>query len=500
MLAAVLDEPTLEFRYGQVAVDPREGLSVFGPYDADSASRPASIPMVAIGPRSGLIALRRFIDLLQCPIMPSEGADERLWPAFPGFEVAFHAQLSSSFAREEELDLAELERLSLIGDPYRRAGEIVDRYLGALQRVARSDLAPRVWICVVPDDVYRRCRPESVIPTGAQSSRAISRRETAMRRAGALSLFEDYDPATYQSSVDFRRQLKARCMEIGIPVQIVRESTLHEGALETMSHRSLTPLSDRAWNLGVALYYKAGGRPWRLNTARPGVCYLGLAFRLEDGSRNSRTAACAAQMFLDSGDGVVFLGEFGPWYNPKRGSFHLPKREARRLLEGALRTFREQGGPELREIFVHSRSTILEDQFSGFVEAAPAAAKVVGVHVRRSPNSVRLYREGKYPVMRGTLLRTSEREGLLWASGYKQRLRSYDGAETPVPLSLRIQYGESDLVQVAKDILGLTKLNFNSSRMGDAEPVTVGYSDAVGEILVSNPRTVAPRPQFRFYI
>jgi phage terminase large subunit GpA-like protein len=26
----------------------------------------------------------------------------------------------------------------------------------------------------------------------------------------------------------------------------------------------------------------------------------------------ARTAACAAQMFLDTGDGIVFRGEFGP--------------------------------------------------------------------------------------------------------------------------------------------------------------------------------------------
>jgi hypothetical protein len=48
--------------------------------------------------------------------------------------------------------------------------------------------------------------------------------------------------------------------------------------------------------------------------------------------------------------------------------------------------------------------------------------------------------------------------------------------------------------------LGLTKLNYNACRLGEAEPVTVGFSDAVGEILVSNPNVKARSLKFKFYI
>jgi len=51
-----------------------------------------------------------------------------------------------------------------------------------------------------------------------------------------------------------------------------------------MGERGLTPISDRCWNLAVALYYKAGGKPWRLGSAREGVCYVGIAYRRKDRS------------------------------------------------------------------------------------------------------------------------------------------------------------------------------------------------------------------------
>jgi hypothetical protein len=61
-------------------------------------------------------------------------------------------------------------------------------------------------------------------------------------------------------------------------------------------------------------------------------------------------------------------------------------------------------------------------------------------------------------------------------------------------------HGEADLENVARDIIGLTKLNYNSCSLGDAKPVTIEYLDAVGEILVSNPTVSERRSQLRFYI
>jgi hypothetical protein len=104
------------------------------------------------------------------------------------------------------------------------------------------------------------------------------------------------------------------------------------------------------------------------------------------------------------------------------------------------------------------------------------------------------------PVLRGTFLKVNDRSGFLYASGFKPRLGTYDGWETPVPLRIDVQHGEASIEQVARDILGLTKLNYNACKLGDSRPVTVGFSDAVGEILISNPTVTDRRPNFKYYI
>jgi hypothetical protein len=42
-----------------------------------------------------------------------------------------------------------------------------------------------------------------------------------------------------------------------------------------------------------------------------------------------------------------------------------------------------------------------------------------------------------------------------------------------VVLSITVQHGEADIVQVAWDVLGLTRLNYNACLPGESQPITV---------------------------
>ncbi len=501
---SLLAEPALEFCHGQRMVDPHAGLALFGPYDAGAPSQPKSIAYGVIGTARGIDAFRTFSRRLVDPIVsqvyghPSQSRKPQLlWPPFPGFSATYACDWPAVSAWYRELDGERLLCAARQRDRWQRAYDVVGFYREAVRSAAERDESFGLLICVVPDEVWENCRPKSRVVDGL--GQAVSAAERKERRRQP-DLFQRYASEAYDFSVDFRRQLKARAMEYDIPLQLVRESTLVLHEPDPRRERGLTVLSDRVWNLATTAYYKAGGKPWRLATAREGVCYVGLAFRRSEIDDDPRTACCAAQMFLDSGDGVVFRGEFGPWYSPESDEYHLSDEAAEQLLRGVLETYAAEGGKELREIFLHARSSISDEEFQGYLRACPRHVKLVGIRVRRDSDGMRVYRPGKWPVLRGLLWVLNDRTAYLWSTGFRAAVLSYDGWEVPVPLRIDVQHGRADIRQVAQDILGLTKLNYNACRLGDNLPVTVGFSNAVGEILIGNPTVKARRPSFKFYI
>ena len=497
----VLDEPALQFAGGQSALAPQDGLGLFGPYSADASNPLISPNDVVVGAPEGIAQFGKWSQAMNRPWAVREESKHRLWPPYPGFDVAFGCRWLEKPAAALAIDREQLLAASRKQNVHERCFAVVGMYLEELEKAREKcekiDIKVSVGLCIIPDEVWKNCRPKSVVANPSDKTLgAIGGKARRPRRRNSL----DKNVAEqYRLAPDFRRQLKARTMCHDMPLQIIRESTLRLSDVNVFGERGLTATSDRMWNLGCAFFYKAGGKPWKLQSAREGVCYIGLAFRRAD--EGNRTARCAAQMFLDSGDGIVFLGEYGPWYSPESKQFHLSKDAARQLLGGILDTYNQLDGKPLKEIFLHCRSAIDEEEFTGYQAACPIGCKLIGVRVRPDPFGPRLYRTGgSMPVIRGTLWRLSSRSAYLYASGFKPRLATYDGWETPVPLRIDIQHGDAGIEQVARDILGLTKLNYNACRLGESTPVTVGFSNAVGEILISNPTVSDRRPNFKYYI
>ncbi len=147
------------------------------------------------------------------------------------------------------------------------------------------------------------------------------------------------------------------------------------------------------------------------------------------------------------------------------------------------------------------RQRFEDEEWAGFASAVPSETKLVGVRIRPSQD-LRLFRpDSDMPVLRGTAVTMSKREGYLWTTGYIPRLRTYPGFETPKPIVVEVNRGEPDLMTVMRDVLALTKINYNACDYASGLPVTLKFADRVGEILTASPRGMeAPPMPFRYYI
>jgi len=497
-----LEEPTLLFKHGQGLEDPRDGLTLFGPLDE---GKPYGIRAGVIGTADGRRRFRNWVDRVQSFITNEPSRIGR--PPFPGFEAAFHIPWNPDPAIELNVDPAEINRRVRISDPHQRVYKTVDLFANAIVEAIRTeDIKADMWFVIVPDEIHKYCRPKSIV---ARALRVETDERMDIRSAQRLSsepflLAEETRAAMpYQYEVNFHNQLKGRLLEHNAPTQIIRESTIaYRDFLNAAGYptRRLDGLESAiAWNICSTAFYKCGGRPWKINSIRDGVCYVGLVFKQEQGSKDPRSACCAAQMFLDSG-GIVFKGNVGPWYSPERGDYHLSADAARELVEQAMKAYRAKHDNKApKELFIHGKVRFEEREWTGFREAAGTKTNVVGVRIR-SEDDLKLFRKGDQPILRGLAYVRDAHRAYLWSKGFTPRLRTYPGREVPRPMLIDVCKGHEAIETVLNDLMALTKLNYNACIFADGQPVTLRFADAIGEILTSGPFEDVPPLPFKHYI
>ncbi|MFO1152997.1 MAG: hypothetical protein U1E42_04900 [Rhodospirillales bacterium] len=434
---------------------------------------------------------------------PEKGKDanKMMWP---GFQAVFGVPWPAKPFVTCLIGGDELSRRIRIADRHEAIFQAVGVYADALRKFLREEEArPQLWFAIVPEETFRFGRPKSFVPRDQResSTSTIGRKGAkSILRNGSLFQEEIEAAAIYEYELNFHNQLKARVLDTNEVIQVVRESTLVPDEFEEGSRRSLQDPASVAWNLSTTSFYKAGGRPWHVAEIREGVCYVGLVFKRIENAKGRDNACCGAQMFLSTGEGVVFKGAVGPWYSETEKSFHLDHDQAAELMTLIVGAYDGIHGRPPQELFIHGRTWFDAQEWAGFSSTVPDGTKLVGVRIKRQ-NEVKLFRFGSKPVLRGTaMISTSGRIAYLWTSGFIPRLDTYPGREVPNPLTVEIARGDADIEQVLCDLMALTKLNFNNAGFSDGLPVTLRFADLVGEILTAGPAgPKAPLP-FKFYI
>jgi hypothetical protein len=498
-------EPLLEFGSGQKLEHPQDGLFLYGPVRGQGS--PEVIHIGIVGTNDGIELVKKWLGDLVGKL-PVKNPDKLHTSPWPGFQPAFGVRLVAQPLVTIPISGPSISNAIGKNNRYDAVRQTVKLFEEAiLDHFRKDERRPDVWIVVVPEEVHRYGRPEVSGPKDTTKSKLMSRKTAAEFLRGG-SLFPDMtkEAETYLFARNFHHQLKAQLLHQQVVIQVVRETTLNPDLeLDHFGNpvRALQERAKVAWNFSTTLYFKGARlQPWQLANVRPGVCYVGLVFKQDPSPAQEGEACCAAQMFLNSGNGVVFRGALGPWYSPKNREYHLRREPAKELIGMVIDAYRADHGVPPTELFIHGRQRFNDEEWEGFLSARPAETKkFVGVRIR-STQDLRLFRpEVDVPVLRGTGVTMSGREGYLWTTGYIPRLRTFPGFETPKPILVEINRGEGELETVMGDVLGLTKVNYNSCEYSSGLPVTLKFADRVGEILTASPRGKdAPPLPFRFYI
>lgn len=463
-----LPEPRLLFhpdRPGDTDIHPLRGLLRFGPYSAGLVPDP--IRVATIAPHTESQRLYDFMKELNTPFTPRERKD--YLPNWPGFSAVFnlHMRAASSSCHVQ-------------------LGPDVDRDL-------ESSETPQI---VLTDRLTRAIQALDV-------------------RRSEFDVLFIYLPQRWQAGFsgegaddfDLHDHLKAMTAARGLPIQVVRE----DRALSYPDRASVM------WRIGLALYAKAGGIPWKLADTDKETAYIGISYAVRPvESDRPRFVTCCSQVFDAEGAGLEFIAYDAHEVDIQRDNPFMSRTEMFRVMTRSLDLYRRRhAGRVPRRVIVHKSTEFKSEEIDGCMEAlhlceAVDLVQVVedigwrGVRIEASGNNAK-GKAAAYPVERGSLISLGPRDALLWmrgAVGGIAKGRDYfQGAKsTPQPIRLVRHAGHGPWDETAASALALSKMNWNNDALYDHLPVTMGYAQVLARVVKRMDRLGTTPYQFRFFM
>jgi hypothetical protein len=135
-------------------------------------------------------------------------------------------------------------------------------------------------------------------------------------------------------------------------------------------------------------------------------------------------------------------------------------------------------------VVVHKTSPFNAAELAGFRAGAQEERIEVLDFISVSENTdERLFRHGLYPPLRGTVLSLDKKQHLLYTRGSVEFFETYPGMYVPRPLLFRCEQVEESPKNLAREILALTKMDWNRTRFDGHAPLTIEAARRVGSTL-----------------
>ena len=288
-----LAEPELEFGGALRHLDIRFGIMDYGPFDLHAEGAPRRIKIGIVGSAETLEGTARWVAACADGFDAKASRQANLFPSFPGLrhDETFRCEFVTSSELQRVLPHKEIGRLVAISGQREVTRAVVETIIDEIAVLAERTTKPDVVLVALPVEIIERT-------VNAREASGEDKDETEAEAGGEL---------------DFRGMLKAACMRLRIPIQLMWPTTFDPSyriprKLKENSDRRTQDPATIAWNLVTAIYYKAGGLPWRLarDARELRTSFVGLSFYRSVDGEHMHTST--AQMFDERGEGLILRG------------------------------------------------------------------------------------------------------------------------------------------------------------------------------------------------
>jgi hypothetical protein len=468
-------EPDLEFGNG-THVDIRYGLMDHLPHDVYQPRRPDRIRLGIVGTAQSIEGASGWIERCRERIERKESPKRNLFPEFPGYRETscFRSEIVLDESLNHTLTPREIRHADSDQDYETVVRNQVALFLEAVEDLAQK--APDVILISMPVELLE-------IIAVAEAGRNDGKKRI---------------------KAEFHDLLKGAALRCGKPLQFLRPSTydpkLRRGERDEKGQsKSLQDEATRAWNFFTALYYKAGGFPYRVTRPETDyqTCFIGISFFVSPDKTSVKTAV--AQVFNERGHGLAVKGMEAVVSSTDKQP-HLSREDAEQLMRNCLRAYRREHKTTPARVVIHKTSDFDAGEAAGFHAGLDDVGIDLRDFLRLDRSYTRLFREGYYPPLRGTWLEADGVNAILYTRGSVNFYEEYPGMYVPRSLRMRIAEASSPMASLVEEILTLTKTNWNNVQIDATLPITITASRKVGEILRWLPGEDPSQQSYRFYM
>jgi hypothetical protein len=289
--------------------------------------------------------------------------------------------------------------------------------------------------------------------------------------------------------LDLHDQLKAFCVGRQLRSQLLREAKVQSQRTARMR-----------WWLSLALFTKSLRVPWMLDAADERVVYTGIGFAVDESRPAGRIVLGCSHVFNSAGTGMRFrLSELrNPVWKTdpftRRENPFMSEEDAFQLGVRTRQLFFESDREAPDRVVVCKRTPFIEEETKGILSALSGLKHVDLLSVqfedawRFCAYDPGQRRPHPFPVKRGMGIVLDERSMLLWLHGnvvgVTQSGKSYFQGKSRIPGPVRItRYsGDSTAEVLARDMVALTKMNWNTFALYQKLPVTVTTPGTIARI------------------
>ncbi len=427
---------------------PIRGISENRPYDYPLTARGflGELRLGVICPATEAPALHQYLQNINIPRSPSSKERDYLVD-YPGFQSAYGLSIqvperngSGWFVCPEPTSR----------DHQRAAIEIaghINRGIEALQ----SSYAPQVILVFYPE---------------------------------RWSDFQGY--RTDEERFDVHDFVKAFCVQRGVASQFLNQDTLSD------SYQCRV-----WWWLSLALYVKGMRTPWVLKSLAEETAFVGLGFSIDPmAERGKHVILGCSHIYNSRGEGLQYrlTKVENPIFHGKNP--YMSKDDARRTGETIRQLFFDARLKLPERVVLHKRTHFTKDEREGLADGLTGVKHIDMLeiqidnalrYVASVPKANGSFDDDNYPVRRGTAMKLDDFTALVWVHGATTALnpqfKYFQGKRRiPAPLTIKRHAGRTDLQPLAEEILGLSKMNWNTADLYTKLPATLHSSNEIARI------------------